>query len=106
MAEEDEVERDFPALTRENYQKSSEKDFNYNCLAFVLGDNQNWWEPPGMFGHYWPPGFPEDTTVETVTLIIKTHGFLVDAELKANPETEAIAVYAEGHEWTHFAKFA
>jgi hypothetical protein len=36
MAAED-IERDSPSLTRDNYKPMSDEDFNYNCLAFVLG---------------------------------------------------------------------
>ncbi len=84
----------------------SEKDFNYNCLAFALGDVTNWWEPPRQFGHYWPPGFPDDVTVETAVSIIKSHGYTVDWDPSSRPETDSIAVYAVGAEWAHFAKFS
>jgi hypothetical protein len=106
MAAED-IRRDFPALDRSSYEPPySGEDFNYNCLAFVLGDRNNWWEPPGLFGHYWPPGFPEDVTVETVTDIIRLHGFVVEPYDITHLETDSIAIYANGSEWTHFAKFS
>jgi hypothetical protein len=104
MAKSD-VERDFPALAGTEYDLSDE-DFNYNCLAFALGDQSNWWEPPKGLGQYWPPGFSEDVTVPTVELIIKTHGFTVETEIRSTPGTDAIAIFAEGNEWTHFAKFS
>ena len=99
------IERDFPALKGEEYELSGE-DFNYNCLAFALGDEGNWWEPPRGRGQYWPPGFPEDTTVRTVESIMRAHGFSVETDAKTWPDTDAVAIYAEGEEWTHFAKFA
>lgn len=100
------IERDFPSLIGVNYDLSDE-DFNYNCLAYALGDQSNWWEPPKSPGQYWPPGFPEDVSVKTVESIIRTHGFTVDAtDSKAKLDTDAIAIYAEGNEWTHFAKFS
>src|SRR2546422_10782937 len=102
----DDVERDFPALKGKDYELSDE-DFNFNCLACALEDYYNWWEPPGGRGHYWPDGFPQDVTLQTVESIIKTHGFSVDIDPRTtNPEADAIAIYAEGNEWTHFAKFA
>jgi len=101
----DDIEKTFPSLTRENYAPTSDEDFNYNCLAFVLGDHSNWWEPPGYFGFYWPPGFPSDLSVETVTRIIKLHGFVVETDKHAEPATEAVAIYAKGEEWSHFAKY-
>jgi hypothetical protein len=105
MSIDEEIQRDFPALNQNNSELRSPKDFNYNCLAFALGDEQNWWEPPGEFGFYWPPGFPKDLTVPTVIGIINVHGFVVESDLTKQPETDSIAIYAKGPEWTHFAKF-
>jgi hypothetical protein len=91
MAKSD-VERDFPALVGKDYDLS-EEDFN-----------NNWWEPPRTREQYWPPGFPEDLTVDTVEAI-RVHGFTVEVSRGASPETDAIAIYAIGNEWTHFARF-
>jgi hypothetical protein len=99
------IERDFPSLVGAAYGLSDE-DFNYNCLAYALGDQKNWWEPPKGPGQYWPPGFPDDVSVKTVESIIRAHGFSVEVtDKKAHPETDAIAIYAEGNDWTHFANF-
>ena len=92
-------------MNRNNYEPRSDEDFNYNCLAFALGDTSNWWEPPGQFGFYWPPGLPDDLSVGTAIRIIKLHGFVRDLEPNIAPEADAIAIYANGDEWTHFAKF-
>jgi len=99
------VDRDFPALVGVDCELSPE-DFNVNCLAYALGDNENWWEPPNGYGAYWPAGFPADLTVQTVESIIRLHGFTVEIDRDAAPENDAIAIYAEGNEWTHFAKFS
>jgi hypothetical protein len=100
------IEADLPLLRRgENYDEASEWNFDYNCLAFVLGDYENWWEPLGLYGHYWPPGFPEDVTVETVTKIIKLHGFVVELAPGTPPRADSIAIFAKGEDWEHFAKF-
>jgi len=100
-----EVEYDFPKLVGKKYGLSPE-DFGCNCLAFALGDQSNWWEPPKGAGQYWPPGFPNDTTVETVEAIIRIHGFTVELLPTETPEGDAIAVYATGNQWKHFAKFS
>ena len=103
MARED-VEADFPSLIGKDYDLSDE-DFNFNCLAFALGDHSQWWEPPNGGGTYWPEGFPDDITVETVESIIRVHGFTVEIDVSGTPTTPAIAIYAQGNEWTHFARF-
>jgi len=99
------VEIDFPALIGKDYELSDE-DFNYNCLAYAVGDLSNWWEPPRQAGRYWPAGFAEDTTVRTVESIVAVFGFTVEVDLLSIPETEAIAIYADGNDWTHFARFS
>jgi hypothetical protein len=99
------VENDFPALAGKDYGLSDE-DFNHNCLAFALGDVNNWWEPPHGHGRYWPPGFSEDVSVKTVEAIIRTHGFTEEISKDTPPETDAVAIFAIGDEWTHFARFS
>lgn len=102
----EDIKRDFPSLNQVNHEENSDADFNYNCLAFVLGDCSNRWEPPAQWGYYWPPGFPEDVSVPTVTEIIKLHGFVVELSPEAKPVADSIAIYAKAEEWTHFAKFS
>ena len=98
------IEFYFPSLIGRQYDISDE-DFSYNCLAYALGDESNWWEPPKQPGQYWPPGFPSDLTIPTVESIIRAHGFSVEIEPAATPTNDAIAIYGIGDEWTHFAKF-
>ena len=100
-----EVEIDFPALIGKHYHLSAE-DFNYNCLAYAVGDLSNWWEPPKQAGRYWPDGFPPDTTIRTVESIVAVFGFTVEIDPMSVPDTEAIAIYADGNDWTHFARFS
>jgi hypothetical protein len=102
----EEIREDFPLLTDENHARTSDDEFTYNCFAFALGDTSNWWEPPGQFGYYWPPGFPADCTVDTAVKIIKLHGYTLDLDRHSTPNTEAIAIYSDDNiEWSHFAKF-
>jgi hypothetical protein len=99
------LELDFPSLAGKDYDISDE-DFNYNCLAYALGDYNNWWEPPIGDGRYWPSGFPEDVTVDTVEAIIRLHGFTEILSEEDVPSTDSIAIYAIGNEWVHFARFS
>lgn len=101
----DDVERILPTLKGRDLSLSPE-DFNVNCLAFAVGDNTQWWEPPSGHGTYWPQGFREDLSVQTVEEILKLHGFTVESDRAETPDTDAIAIYGERGEWTHFAKFA
>jgi hypothetical protein len=99
------VERDFPGLVGVNYGLSDE-NFNVNCLAYAMGDSSNWWEPPNGQGQYWPDGFDEDTSVKTIEKILKLHGYTEEIEIGTMPTEDAIAIYGDGKEWMHFAKFS
>jgi len=99
------VEQDFPGLIGANYALSAE-DFNINCLAYAMGDPSNWWEPPKGQGQYWPDGFSEDTSVQTAEEILRSRGYTEEIQIGKVPGGEAIAIYSDGHEWTHFAKFS
>jgi hypothetical protein len=98
------VEADFPLLAGRRYELSDE-DFNYNCLAYVLGDLTHWWEPPKGSGRYWPEGFSSDVSVATAESILRAHGFTVEIDEGREPQAPAIAIYALSDEWTHFAMF-
>jgi hypothetical protein len=99
------IELDFPSLIGKEYELSDE-NFDYNCLAYALGDEKRWWEPPNGFEKYWPDGFNADTTVATAESIIRVSGFIVELQPSATPKTHAVAIYAQGNDWTHFAKFS
>jgi hypothetical protein len=100
----DRLEAAFPSLRGKAITLSAE-DFGHNCLAYALGDLGNWWEPPAGGGNYWPPGFSPDITLKTVESIIRTHGFTVECATTDTPNSDAIAIYGEHDDWTHFAKF-
>lgn len=100
------IERSFPSLNQSNYRVASSVDFNYNCLAFAVGDESHWWEPPMGMGQYWPPGFADDIRVETVAAILRLHGFVLELDRGYTPQVDAIAVYGNSSgEWLHFARF-
>ena len=37
--------------------------------------------------------------------IIKLHGYIVECDRHAEPLTDSVAIYAQGPDWTHFAKY-
>jgi len=102
----EEIEGSFPLLSSVNYEVTSDRHFNYNCLAFARGDRNNWWERPGRFGFYRPAGFAADVTVKTAVKIIRIHGFTMDWNSNAEPLSDSIAIHAKDQNWTHFAKYS
>ena len=95
----------FPALRGKKLDLSP-ATLNYNCLAYALGDTNNWWQPGHRF-FYWPDGFSHDVSVETVTSIIKLHGYTKKVSRESVERYRAaVAIYSIGQEWTHFAKWS
>lgn len=96
------TEKRFPKLTRDNYQRHSPWDRQYNCIAFAAGDSWRLWSNAA----YWPPGVNQghdfNDLVEAYLAIGFVHcGVALDIEIGF----EKVALYwtpADG-EWTHAA---
>ena len=85
------LEATFPALKECGYELSSPRDVRYNCVAFVAGDYERWWEP-------------DERTIAGWCRKFKPLGF---RELNCLPsefsEIECIAIYAKDNNGTHVA---
>ena len=46
-----------------------------NCIAFALGDLENFWYDAGMSGYHWPPDFPSADTMEGWVRVFAVHGY-------------------------------
>lgn len=76
----------FPELTDGNHSVTSDPDDEQNCIAYAADDLIRWWWPnlerkslPSNFVipryYYWPPGCPDEETVEAFVAAFKTVGF-------------------------------
>ncbi len=71
-----EVEVAFPSLIGTNYERTSDPNETYNCIAWAAGEDDRWWEPAHpAFGYYWPPGAPEGGDVAALVRAYKAVGF-------------------------------
>lgn len=52
----------FPRLNG-NWEKASEADRRYNCIAWAAEDSDHWWEPIRLGGFTWPEGVPMEHTL-------------------------------------------
>lgn len=68
--------RHTPATT-----ETSERTSAYNCLAFALGDELNWWtpdpeeEPAPLSNNFWPTHAPQSRSVEAILSVCESRGF-------------------------------
>lgn len=49
--------------------------------------------------------YSDASPIETAIAILKIHGFRIEIASSAEPDGDAVAIYAEAGEWTHFAKY-
>lgn len=83
----------FPDLADWGYVRTSDIDFEYNCIAWAAGDStQQWW--PNEYG-YWPEGAAREMTVEAFIEAYATLGYASCHDDDHEPGYEKIAIYAD-----------
>lgn len=95
----------FPRLQGTGYNVTSRYKTAYNCVAYVAGDREHWWEPEARGGWYWPPELPlEDFRVENYIRCFEGLGFrsCQSRELEDGIEKIAVLVHDDG-EFSHVA---
>ena len=69
--DESEILENWPNLTISNARITSIDDRDYNCLAFVLGDSENFWWPRKEEGIYWPTEYPYINSLPNIQKMLK-----------------------------------
>ena len=96
------VEDNFPNLRADSYLVTSPATIHYNCIAWAAGYTNRWWWPhPDA---YWPPGVPEEETIEAFIKAFITEGYERCNDSKLDEGYEKIAIYATEHGPTHAAR--
>lgn len=93
----EEIEQDFPKLAEEDWQITSEIDPAYNCVAFAVGDTNQFWDPNcvGVRGYYWPPGVPREDTIQAWVKVFEIHGFKLCEGGSPEAGFEKLAIYID-----------
>jgi hypothetical protein len=75
------VERAFPKLAADGWRKTSEATSDYNCFAFALPDQSDWYSPLPLWGYYWPADVvPRNTTLPTMIELYRHEGNFAPCE--------------------------
>src|SRR6266487_2432409 len=91
-------DKDFPNLKRETWIRTSDPA-NYNCIAFVAGDETRYWWPnlwyPDPSDAFWPID-RHDLAVETFVEALATRGFSLSTKDDGRLEfgIQKAAIYA------------
>ena len=92
---------DFGNVRPNNFKCTSDPtrdtDDKYNCIAWAIGKNDNYWWPRQLGGFYWPKGLPrEPLNKETITNFIKafeSEGFVTCNDSEFENGFEKVAIY-------------
>ena len=86
----------FPRLTDDNHKQTSQSDPTYNCIAFAA-NSRLWWQPKSMIGgpRFWPPGVPEDETVDAYVKAYEFKGYTVCLDGSFEDGYEKVAIFAK-----------
>jgi hypothetical protein len=89
-------------LTADNYRITSPASWEYNCIAWAVGDTDPWWWPTP--GRYWPAGVAREETLEAFLAALATRGFAQCTTTDVEAGLEKIVLYASGDIPTHAAR--
>lgn len=102
-----EIESDFPKLVLDGWKESSKSTTEYNCFAFALHDESDWYSPLPIQGYYWPAHrLPRNTALPTMIELYRYEGEFEPCENGEYEEGfEKIALYVnERKNVTHAAR--
>lgn len=101
---EDELIRIFPMLRCSHFKVSSPYDPIYNCVAYVMGDTENWWEPDSMGTCYWPQGLPRgDYSPKAYSVLFETFGYKTDSSDQLEKGHNKIVIFEKNGIFKHVA---
>lgn len=98
------LEHWFPELRTTEYEITSQKDDDYNCIAHAACDvEQKWW--PRLEDFYWPPGMPDDDSVDSFAVTFcRWFGYEDCDNGDLEEGYEKLAIYAVGNHTKHMAR--
>lgn len=94
----------FPGLRGQPYQITSPKDHRYNCIAFAVGDDRNWWWPDAAGQDSWPASVARAETIDAFRDAFATVGYTVCDNDHLEPGYEKVALFALAGVPKHAAK--
>ena len=99
------LELRYPNLALTEYTVTSPKSQEYNCFAWVVGDQSRWWQPTPEDEFYWVPGVPMEETLSAYIQAYQTLGYATcdNAILEVGYKKIALYVNDQGVP-THAAK--
>src|ERR1043165_9521665 len=100
---EDYLEIIFDGLTKSPYKITSPFSTEYNCIAWAVGDSEQWWWPSP--DSYWPPGLARENTLTAFIRMFENLGYESCESRELEPGYEKVAIYVGANDTpTHAAR--
>lgn len=104
-----ELERVLPGLCDSDYSVTSEATEQYNCIAWALGETEDWWAPVDSPDSFWPAGFDrvavgEMVSLDLVTRLFDAYGFEECPDGLPEEGVEKVALFGDDGEFLHIAR--
>jgi hypothetical protein len=97
------VAESFLNSEKEPFIITSPENAHYNCVAWALGDTENWWEPDEDY--LWLPHLELDDRLQTIQRFFEYFGFERVLQPDWENQLEKIALYSnDGLFCSHVAK--
>jgi hypothetical protein len=97
----------FPNSLHDNFYKTSEQTWDYNCIAWAYGINNKWlWPIRSSFlpNAYWPPTIPAIVHINSFIELFKEIGYEVCDNDQLENGFEKVAIFEKNNTPTHAAK--
>ena len=86
----DMIRRCFSRISTTDFEVTSPRTTQYNCIAWAAGCDDRWWWPGGL---YWPNGVERESTVAAFIKAFGSKGYTPCESPDFDPYFEKVALY-------------
>ena len=98
-------EASFPKLSSSDYEVTSERSRNYNCIAYAADDVSRKWACLPFVPYYWPPDAMQGSGIDALISAYEAIGYETCGDGEIERGFEKVALYVDANDvWTHAAK--
>ncbi len=92
----------FPRMDGSHYRLTSPPNSSYNCIAWAVGTNDEWWDPDEDY--FWPADLPRDYDVATLTMLYEGIGYDLCDNADLEDGFEKVAIYGQNGIYEHVTR--
>ena len=100
----DELEEALPGLRDSEFQVTSDRTGDYNCVAWACLDDDLWWSHAEGADYHWPNDVAREPTIDAYRSAFASVGFEPCAVGDLVEGVEKIAIFGNARRFTHAAR--